>query len=246
MKKVMACQLCLALLLCTLTVQASSFKDIRYNGGTLATKVDAKDWGNKLDVTSEEIILSLKDGQTLKIDPKSVTGLSYGQEAHRRVGTMIALAVLVAPLALFGLLHKTRLHFVGIEYNTEDGKKGGVLLQAHKDNYRGVLEALHGATGAPISVAAEDRKYVPAVVNTVVAEDPKKGKRDKRAEGSESKADDQAGVTGIVKVTSDPDGADVYVDGAFIGNAPAQLKLAPGKHTIKVTSAMYQEWSRDV
>jgi len=37
------------------------------------------------------------------------SGLSYGQEAHRRVGTMIALGILFAPLALFGLFHKTRL-----------------------------------------------------------------------------------------------------------------------------------------
>jgi hypothetical protein len=29
-----------------------------------------------------------------------VTGLSYGQEAHLRVGTMIALGVLVAPVVL--------------------------------------------------------------------------------------------------------------------------------------------------
>ncbi|MFY9556580.1 MAG: hypothetical protein WAV47_17850, partial [Blastocatellia bacterium] len=93
--------------------QGNTFKRIRYQGGSVATTVKPDDWDNTLTVTSEEITLKLKDGKTQKVDPKRVTGLSYGQEAHRRVGTMIALAVLVAPLALFGLFHKTRKHYIG-------------------------------------------------------------------------------------------------------------------------------------
>lgn len=103
--------------------QGNSFDRIRYNGGTVQTKVNPKDWGNQLTVTPQEIRLDLKDGQNLRIDPKRVYGLSYGQEAHRRVGTMIALGVLLAPLALFGLFHKTRLHFVGIEFTTAEDQK---------------------------------------------------------------------------------------------------------------------------
>src|SRR5258708_14821920 len=171
MKKVIAFQVCLALLLCTLTVQASAFKDIRYNGGTLTTKVDPKDWGNKLEVTSDEITLNLKDGQSLKIDPKRVTGLSYGQEAHRRVGTMIALAILVAPVALFGLLHKTRLHFIGIQYRTPDGKSGGILIQGDKDNYRAIPVGLQGVANVPVSVSEKDRSFVPVGVNSTVTKE---------------------------------------------------------------------------
>src|SRR5688572_15090632 len=94
--------------------QGNSWNKIRYNGGTLQTKVSPKDWNNKLTVASGAITFTLKDGQTLTIDPKNVTGLSYGQEAHRRVGTMVALGILLAPLALFGLFHKTRQHFIGV------------------------------------------------------------------------------------------------------------------------------------
>src|SRR5207237_2886252 len=125
---------------------------LHYNRRTIATKVDPKDWDNKLTVTPDLISFQLKDGQKVEIPPKSVTGLSYGQEAHRRVGTMIALAVLVAPVALFGLFHKTRLHFIGIEYTTPDNKKGGILLQGDNDNYRAILMALESATGAPLAV----------------------------------------------------------------------------------------------
>ena len=51
---------------------------------------------------------------------------------------------------------------------------------------------------------------------------------------------------GSIAVQSIPNGAEIYVDNAFIGNAPATLKLAPGQHTIRATLAGYKDWSRDV
>lgn len=236
-------------LLCFATAvygQGNAFDKIRYNGGSVHTKVKPDDWKNRLTVTSEEIKLDLKDGQTIKLDPKQVTGLSYGQEAHRRVGTMIALGILLAPLALFGLFHKTRLHYVGIEFTVEDDKKGALLLQAHKDNYRAVLVALRGVTGALISVAEEDRKYVPANVEVIVAKESEK----KDGKGGDSKASSKTGEqpapTGTIKITSNPEGADVKVDGSFVGNAPAQLKLPAEKHRIEVSSEGYEEWVKEI
>jgi hypothetical protein len=139
----------LAVFLCSVMVtwaQGNSFDRVRYNGGSVDSKVDPKEWNNHLTVTSDMITLSLKDGKKLELPPKSVTSLSYGQEAHRRVGTMVALAVLVAPVALFGLFHKTRLHYIGIQYATPDNKSAGILLQGDKDNYRAILVALQGVT----------------------------------------------------------------------------------------------------
>lgn len=51
---------------------------------------------------------------------------------------------------------------------------------------------------------------------------------------------------GTIEVRSTPDGAEVYADGAFVGNAPATLKLAPGQHTIRVTQSGFKEWSREI
>jgi hypothetical protein len=151
--------------------EGNTFTKVRYNGGSVASKVDPKDWDNKLTVTPELITLDFKDKQKLEIPPKSVTSLSYGQEAHRRVGTMIALAILVAPVALFGLFHKTRLHYIGIQYNTPDGKNAGILLQGDKDNYRAMLVALQGVTGAPVSIAEKEREFLPVGVTTTIAKD---------------------------------------------------------------------------
>jgi hypothetical protein len=228
----------------------NTFTRVRYNGGTIATKVNPKDWDNQLTVTPDVITFKLKDGQKVDIPPKSVTALSYGQEAHRRVGTMIALAVLVAPVALFGLFHKTRLHFIGLEYNTPDGKKGGILMQGDKDNYRAMLVALQSVSGVPVSVAEKEREFIPVGVTTNVtkgSEEPgKSAAKPAESTSAVAPAASTADAVGTVQVTSNPDGADVYSDGAFVGNAPSTLKLSPGKHTVRVTSSGYKEWSRDI
>lgn len=223
--------------------QGNTFDKVRYNGGSVSTKVSPKDWDNKLTITPDLILLELKDGQKAEIPPKSVTSLSYGQEAHRRVGTMVALAVLVAPVALFGLLHKTRLHFIGVQYKTADGKSGGLLLQGDKDNYRAILVALQGVTGVPVSVGEKERGFIPVGVTTSVAKEPAE------AQSGEEKppaSPAQETATGTVNVTSNPDGAEVYADGQFVGNCPAVLKLKPGKHTVTVKLSGYRDWSREI
>ena len=172
-------------------------------------------WGNHLSINSDAIVFTFKDGQRSVINPKAVTSLSYGQEAHRRVGTMIALAILVAPVALFGLFHKTRLHFIGIQYKTQDGKSSGLLLQGDKDNYRAILVALQSVSGVPVSVSDKDREFIPVGMTADVA----------RGSGSAPTAYDRtfsassaAGAqTGTVNFISNPDGADIYVDDQFVG-----------------------------
>lgn len=192
--------------------QGNTFTRVRYNGGSVASKVDPKDWNNKLTVTPDAITLDCKDGQKIAIPPKSVTSLSYGQEAHRRVGTMVALAILVAPVALFGLFHKTRLHYIGIQYNTPDAKNAGILLQGDKDNYRAMLVALQGVTGAPVAVGEKDREFIPVGLTTSAAKD-QAGTKDT----SQAAATSAAEAIGTVGLTSTPDGAEVYVDGQFYG-----------------------------
>jgi len=248
----------LAILLCASLLAAAdggnTFTRVRYNGGSVASKVDPKDWNNKLTITPDAITLDFKDGQHLVIPPKSVTSLSYGQEAHRRVGTMVALAVLVAPVALFGLFHKTRLHYIGVQYSTPDSKNAGILLQGDKDNYRAMLVALQGVTGAPVAVGEKDREFVPVGVTTSVAKNSSEtaeSKPESKPQGemktaSMSSTAASAEATGTVSVTTNPDGADVYVDGEFRGNAPATLKLKPGKHTIAVKMSGYKDWTREI
>jgi len=52
--------------------------------------------------------------------------------------------------------------------------------------------------------------------------------------------------TGSLNVTADDPHGEVFVDGDFVGNAPAKLKLAPGKHVVEVKSAGKKTFHRDL
>jgi hypothetical protein len=243
------------------TSQGNVYK-VRYNGGSIATQVKPDDWDNKLTIASDQITLALKDGQTIAVPPKQVTSISYGQEAHRRVGTAVALAVFSLGIGALSALHKTKLHYIGINFDDKDGKKQGLLIQGDKSNFRAIIVALQGVTGLPISVGDKDRNEIPAGITTQTAknsDEPQETKATAKATSEGNPAGDAApataapgpgvsttGVEAMVALVSTPAGADVNVDGSFVGNAPATLKLKPGKHTIRVTMNGYKDWSKDM
>jgi hypothetical protein len=129
--------------------QASGFK-VRYLAGGVETKTDRDDWRNNLVILSDEIRVELRDGQRVSVDPKAVTSISYGREATRHVARWVALGILVHPVAALAMFNENVKHYVSIEYETAEGKKAGLLIQAHKSNYRNVLALLRGATGKEI------------------------------------------------------------------------------------------------
>jgi len=45
---------------------------------------------------------------------------------------------------------------------------------------------------------------------------------------------------------SDPEGADVFVDGKFFGNTPSTLQLPSGDHLVSLEKAGYQPWQRAI
>lgn len=243
-RRVVAVSLCCALLS---FAQGNSFTKVRYNGGSLSTSVKPDDWDNKLTVNSDAIVLALKDGQTVTIAPKQVTSLSYGQEAHRRVGTAIGLAIISLGVGVLFALHKTKLHYIGVNYTDKDGKKQGLLLQGDKSNFRAIIVALQGVTGAPVSVSEKERSEIPAGVTVQALPAAEQGKQTAPPSASTtSQVTAAQEAPESISVTSNPDGAEIYLDDSFVGNAPATLKLSPGKHTIRVKCAGYKEWIREI
>jgi hypothetical protein len=55
-----------------------------------------------------------------------------------------------------------------------------------------------------------------------------------------------APANGKVTVASVPDGADIEVDGSFVGNAPSDVELTEGDHTITVKKTGFKDWQRKV
>ena len=244
-KMVLAVVLCCSIFAYT---QGNTFNKVRYNGGSISTKVKSDDWDNKLTVSTDAIIFALKDGQTINIPPKQVTSISYGQEAHRRIGTAIGIGILSLGAGALFALHKTKLHYIGLNYADKDSKKQGLLLQGDKSNFRAIIVALQGVTGAPVSVGEKERSEIPAGVTVQTVKQPDEQQPAQvpaPAPTAITTSTEAQGSSESVSVVTNPDGAEIYIDNSFVGNTPATLKLKPGKHTITLKHPGYKDWSRE-
>ncbi len=90
-----------------------------------------------------------------------------------------------------------------------------------------------GLTGTPMEAASQPAPMVAPTAVTTPSAVKKSGEA--TSEGIATLA-----------VSTNPDGADIYADGVFVGNAPANLKLPAGKHTIRVSQSDYKDWSREI
>ena len=53
-----------------------------------------------------------------------------------------------------------------------------------------------------------------------------------------------AGLRGKLSIGSVPDGADIEVDGSFVGNTPSDVQVVEGDHTVTVKKAGFKDWER--
>ncbi len=51
-------------------------------------------------------------------------------------------------------------------------------------------------------------------------------------------------VSAKLHVESDPPGADIEVDGSFVGNTPSDVEVTEGAHTVTVKKAGFKDWER--
>ena len=49
-----------------------------------------------------------------------------------------------------------------------------------------------------------------------------------------------------VSVRSEPDGADITIDGKYVGSTPSIVQLAPGEHKIAIEKAGFRPWERTI
>jgi hypothetical protein len=59
-------------------------------------------------------------------------------------------------------------------------------------------------------------------------------------------ADRNAQALAAVRVSSDPSGADVFLDGSFVSSSPAILRLQAGTYKVAVKMSGYADWEREV
>ena len=52
--------------------------------------------------------------------------------------------------------------------------------------------------------------------------------------------------TSSVTFTSDPNGAEIYIDGKFVGQTPSTITMPPGSHVVIVKASGRKNWERDL
>lgn len=104
--------------------------------------------------------------------------------------------------------------------------------------------------------------YILISARVTIDDDPSKGTREAQVEQklrimSEDEAPkdtppapapqvQQAAESNTTKlsIASTPAGADIEVDGGFVGNTPSTIDVTPGDHTINVSKSGYKSWER--
>jgi hypothetical protein len=138
----------LALFLCILfpisAIAGENGYKVVYDGGSVQDAKAGTDMRLVLDGSNIRIMKG--DTQVTVIPAASVTEISYGQDVHRRVGAAVGLAFVSFGIGALMVLAKSKKHFIGLTWD-DNGKKGGLALQADKNDYRGLLAGLEGVTG---------------------------------------------------------------------------------------------------
>jgi hypothetical protein len=117
------------------------------------------------------------------------------------------------------------------EWLSVNGKRHGNYFVLKSDHFD--MKLAGGAELASATWAGDARvgPVHPHAVATALSDDAEKA----RAVG-----------VGSVAILSDPAGAEVYVDGHFVGQTPATLHLASGAHRIELRAGGKRDWSREL
>ena len=150
-----------ALLVCAAFVSLSfaegshiSYK-VKYSGGSLPSVKGGEELS--LFINTDRVRLERNKNEALNIATSAITEVSYGQEVHRRIGTAAGVAVFTLGIGAIVAFSKSKKHYIGLTW--ADGEnKGGIALQADKNEYRGLLAALEGVTGMKAIDTDQDAK----------------------------------------------------------------------------------------
>jgi PEGA domain len=64
------------------------------------------------------------------------------------------------------------------------------------------------------------------------------------AQATTSTGDNGAGSSAKLQLASNPTGADIEVDGSFVGNTPSDVQVSEGEHMVTVKKVGFQDWQR--
>jgi hypothetical protein len=114
------------------------------------------------------------------------------------------------------------------EWVAVNGRHHGDYFLLKSDHFELKLDPVAYA-GTPVETIGHDGPLRPALATSFRADQGQTGAQ-----------------SGSVTIASDPTGAEIYVDGKFVGQTPSTIRLASGSHRIEVKSFGKQDWARDL
>jgi len=172
--------------------------------------------GGKLDINIDAVRLANGDKAALR----GIKDIKGGGHTGAMTGAMVATSLVLWPAAPFFLFMHGK--DVTIPKGTELSVyvNGDVSIDPAKFAEGTAVATPTAATVAPAATAPQ-----PPPVNPVSAAAP----------GPD---------LSTVVVKSSPDGADITVDGKYVGSTPSTVRLAPGDHTISIEKSSFKAWQR--
>jgi hypothetical protein len=178
----------------------------------------------KLDVSIDSV--QLADGE--KVTLRAVKESQGGSHTGIMAGGMVATSLIVWPVApVFLLMH-------GKDVTIPEGTEvtayisGDVKLDLAK-----FQPASLGPAAAPVPAAQQVSPASPAAT-------PNAGPT-----AAPPVSPDQ-GAAAELEVSSTPDGADIEIDGNFVGSTPSTVGVAAGPHQLSVKKAGFKPWERKI
>jgi len=212
----------------------------------------------------EEVLAIGNPGDAMLFSVTKGIVSAVGIFANAGPGTWIQTDTPINPGNSGGPLLNTRGEVIGI--NTQKLIKKNVTGIGFALSASDLLEVLHRfypnvsavssarntrPVAAPASTSVESASPATdsaAPVGSAVETQPVSSIASSGAQQADAPSEPEARQTpaglGSVTITSDPDGAEIYVDDKFVGNAPAKLKLPAGNHVMILKAAGFKEWKR--
>ena len=154
------------------------------------------------------------------IPSDAITDVFYSRVSGRRIKTTI---FLTGPLGLF---LKGKKHYMTLSFDDGANLVGAVEFKLDKKNYRGVMRAVEQVSGVYLVF-------------------DKEGIKDEK-ETVASKSGAAETEVAVIEISSNPEGAEIEIDGAFAGTTPRTKKLGPGEYKIKIIMNGYKSWERKI
>lgn len=178
----------------------------------------------------ESVIAIGNPGDAMRFSATKGIVSAIGKFPNAGPGTWVQTDAPINPGNSGGPLLNLRGEVIGI--NTLKLVKKGVSGIGFALSAPDILKVLHRFY--PDIVASAPRSVTPAVkTNTVEESEPAAVSWRLSAEGA-----------GTVIITSEPDGAEIFVDEKFHGNTPATLRIPAGSHAIVLKFPGHADWRR--